>query len=113
MANKAKGEVGFEVDGKSYTLVFSINALCELENQLGGDVANIAAAGFGGIKRYSTLRATFWAGLTDHHPNMTLQAVGKIINALGIQKADELAGEAFKLAFPPANGPLADAPAGA
>jgi hypothetical protein len=112
MANKQKGEVVFEADGKAYTLTYSINALCELESAFDGTVTDIFAA-TSGKKRFTTLRTVFWAGLTDHHPGLSLVDAGKIMHALGLNKADAVAGEAFRLAFPERkedqDGPLAKA----
>jgi hypothetical protein len=97
--SKAKGEVSIEADGKRYTLAFSINALCELEDKLGESVADIGSLAAKG-KRFSTIRTVFWAGLHDHHPDLTLQDAGKIISAMGIEAADAAVAEAFGLAFP-------------
>jgi hypothetical protein len=111
MANKLKGEVGFEADGQSYTLVFSVNALCELEDKLGASVSDIGGLLTRG-KRFSTIRTVFWAGLVDHHPDLALKDAGRIITAIGIEQADALIGEAFGLTFPEAKAlPLASKPA--
>jgi hypothetical protein len=96
---KAKGEVSVEADGKTYTLVFSINALCELEDKLGASVSDIAALSTNG-KRFGTIRTVFWAGLQEHHPDLTLKDAGRIITAMGIPAADAAVGEAFSLTFP-------------
>jgi hypothetical protein len=105
MANKLKGEVGFDVDGARYTLAFSINALCELEEKLGGAVVDLGTMMTGG-KRFSTMRSVFWCGLTEHHPELTEKEAGKIMTAIGFNKADALIGEAFALAFPEVTPPL-------
>jgi hypothetical protein len=118
MANSVKGEVSVEADGETkgitfephsdrlpenlrgrYTLLFSINALCELEEKMGGAVTDIASLAMGG-KRFTTIRNVFWAGLRDYHPDITLQDAGRIITAIGLEKADEAIGLAFGLTFP-------------
>lgn len=99
MANKLRGEVGFEADGKSYTLAFSINALCQMEDRIGVSVADVGTA-LSGKRRYSTLRSLFWCALCDYHPGLTEQDAGRIMAAIGTNKADALVAEAFKLAFP-------------
>ena len=37
MVNAVKGEVAFEVEGRSYKLVLDFNALCEVEDVLGAE----------------------------------------------------------------------------
>lgn len=44
MANKYKGEVGVTVGGTQYTLRPSTNAMCELEEQTGKTLAQVAVA---------------------------------------------------------------------
>ncbi len=101
MGNRQKGEVGFEADGKPYTLVFSINALCELEDRMGEAVSGIDSLA-SSRKRFRTIRTVFLCGLLDHHPELTEREAGRIIDAIGIERADALVGEAFALAFPEA-----------
>ena len=43
MGNPYKGEVQFTAGGKSYTLYFSINAMCELEEALGDGIVQLAS----------------------------------------------------------------------
>ena len=105
MANPVKGAVSFEAAGKSYTLSYSINALCELEEMLGEGVTEVAAkmGGKGGT-RLSLIRALFWAGLRDHHPEVTIVESGELMREYGIQETSEIVGRAFMLAFPQADG---------
>jgi hypothetical protein len=97
--SKAKGEVSIEADGTRYTLVYSVNAICELEDRLGEGVAALANLGANG-KRFKTIRTVFLCGLLDHHPDLTEKDAGRIIDAVGIDKVDAAVGEAFGLAFP-------------
>lgn len=111
--SRAKGEVSLEADGKRFTLVFSVNALCELEERLGEAVSDIGSLASKG-KRFSTIRTVFLCGLLDHHPDLTERDAGNIISAIGIDKADAACAEAFALAFPEAKAvPLALSPSGA
>lgn len=110
--SKLKGEVSVEADGQRYTLAFSINALCKMEDMFGEAVGDIATLGNKG-KRFNTMRNVFWCALADHHPDLTVDDAGRIITEIGIAKADELVGEAFALAFPEVKAsPLAGKPAG-
>lgn len=103
MANPHRGSVALQAGDQAYTLSFSVNAICELEAELDKPVAEIIAA----IQdprqlRLSTVRALVWAGLRDHHPDLTVQDAGTMITDAGIQNVVEKVGEAFRLAFPEA-----------
>lgn len=97
MANREKGEVSFEAGGKQYTLRYSSNALCELEDALNLGINDIIAR----MKnmRVKDARAIFWAGLTDNHPDIDLKAAGRMLDEIKIEKATSLITEAFSLAF--------------
>jgi hypothetical protein len=94
--SSATGEVGFEADGKRYTLCFSVNAICELEDALDISFEEIRT-----FKKKTKLgRAMFWAAMTDNHPDLTLKDAGKIMAAVGDTRSSELVMQAFSLAFP-------------
>lgn len=104
MGNPHRGEVTFEVEGKRYTLSFSANALCEMESALNLGVNEIAARlGQAEKLRITTVRAVFWAGLTDHHDGITIKDAGALLTQIKMPRAVELIGEAFALAFPEAS----------
>jgi hypothetical protein len=100
--SKATGSVGFEADGKRWTLCYSVNALCEMEDALGKSVAEIGATLSDATKAGAKfMRAVFWAGLTDHHPDLTIKDAGALMQGIGgITRATALFSEAFALAFP-------------
>lgn len=100
-ASAARWQTSFAADGKTYTMVFSINALCELETDFDDVVAEVAGVLSGsGKKRLTTLRKVFRAGLSDHHPEMTERQAGLLMTAIGPQAAFAKVAEAFALAFP-------------
>ncbi|RZJ01815.1 MAG: hypothetical protein EON90_02060 [Brevundimonas sp.] len=106
MANKAKGEAGVEIGGKTYTLVFNVNALCEVEYILDKSTDRILEA-LTHSPPLNVVRALLWGGLRQHHPDLDLIAAGDLIEQMGgggvaLQKI----GEALQSAFP-------DAPEGA
>jgi tail tube GTA-gp10-like protein len=110
MANPHKGEVEFTVDRTAYTLSFSINAMCELENALGGNVVELAGMMADPSKMtFNKIRAVFWAGLLDHHDGIDEVAAGRIMKDVGFAAAAELIVKAFTVAFPEVQGsaPLA------
>ena len=105
MANRYRGEVGFEADGQQYTLRLSFNALCALEGKI-GQTFNVVIAAMADPARMSfvNIRALLWAGLLHHHRTMTIDAAGDLIEAVGIAEAVGLIGEAVALAFPQPEG---------
>lgn len=100
MANRFKGEVSFDCGDKPYIMRFSANALCELEDALGMGVNAVATQmSDPSTMRLTMVRTVFWAGLRDHHPDVTLHQAGEIITDLSLTKAMELVSKAFELAF--------------
>jgi hypothetical protein len=102
MANPQKGEVSFEAGGASYTMRLSVDALCALEEATGkGVVALSAELSDPARLRMSTVRHVVWAGLREHHPDVSLKAAGElIVEAGGLAKMMEHVSLAFQRAFP-------------
>lgn len=97
MANPVRGEVAFKVADAEYTLKFSTNAICELEERLDKGLNVIVA----NMERLSTVRALLWAGLKAKHPDITMAQAGEIIDRCGMAQATEVIGQALTAAFPP------------
>jgi tail tube GTA-gp10-like protein len=109
MANAKKGEVEFTHDKKVYTLRYSINAMCELEDRMGQSVVAIGALmSDPGRVKISMMRTMFWAGLRDHHEAMTEADAGRLMDGIGLVEAGQMIAKAFEAAFPEAqtSGPL-------
>lgn len=105
MANPHRGSVALQAGDRAYTLSFSVNALCELEDLLGQPVAQIAGSlNDPGNVRMSTVRALIWSALRDHHAEVGLEGAGEIATEAGITSCMEAIGKAFKLAFPESEG---------
>jgi hypothetical protein len=99
--NVAEKEATFNFSDKTYTMIFSINALCELENDYDDVFAEFAGLLSGsGKKRNTVLRKVFRAGLSDHHPEMTERQAGLLMTAMGFHAALTKVADAFTLAFP-------------
>lgn len=106
MANVHKGDVTLRAGERSYTLRFSIDALCVLEDACGGKgiVALSAELSDPSTLRLGLLRKVLWAGLRDHHPEIDEKAAGEIIpEAGGLAVVMAAVNTAFELAFPPAD----------
>ena len=102
MANPHKGEVEFTVAKTVYTLHFSINAMVELEEAMGGIGITELAMQMGDPSKFKLkdLRTIFWAGLRDHHEAMSAVDAGRLMSELGMVEAMQLVAKAFTLAFP-------------
>lgn len=96
MANPHRGEVAFEVDGKSYTLTFGTNAICELEAAMDKGIDEIAQS----MSRLSVVRGMLWAALRTHHPEITLVDAGAIIDKVRRNAAMKAINEALAVSFP-------------
>src|SRR5690606_11174855 len=89
----------------AYTLSFSINAVCELEDALDMPVAGIVAQLNEPEKvRMSTVRTIIWAALRDHHNEVDEKAAGAIATEAGVPTVMAKIGEALALAFPAQEG---------
>jgi hypothetical protein len=102
-----------EANGKAYRLIYTTNALCQLEQHLGVDVAE-ALSGLANRGSISLIkaRALFWAALIEHHPSTTIDDAGKIMDRIGLAAATALIPKIIEQAFPasPASGSAGGAP---
>ena len=103
MANPLKGEVPFDLDGTSYTLLFSCNAICELEAELDKGIVEIGNLLADPTKlRMAHVRALIWAGLRERHSEISIKEAGDLVIRLGLMQATELIARALTAAFPEA-----------
>lgn len=100
MANRERGELGFECGERRFVLKYSVNALCELEDALGMSIRQFASLFKEpeGI-RLKQVRAAMWAGLLEKQPGVTQQQAGTIIEEITMMKAMDLVGQAMQAAF--------------
>lgn len=100
MANSKRGQVDLKAGEAVYRLSFSINALCELEDETGKSVNELVAEMNVPNPRLSMIRMLLWGALRDHHEAVTLRQAGEIAGDAGMQATGEAVGKAFELAFP-------------
>lgn len=112
MANPYRGAVDLKVGDRLYTISFSVNAICELEEFFDGKPVGeiVAELGDGSQARMTTIRALIWAGLLDHHSDVDLKEAGKIASDIGVTPCMEAIGRALELAFPTAEAKAAPRP---
>lgn len=84
MANLQKGEVSLLVGDEAFTLSYSVNAFCHLEEVLGRSFNDLVQDLSNPAKLSMIhLRHFVHAGLLDHHPELTLKDAGRIITQAG------------------------------
>lgn len=87
MANRHRGEVALEIEGKVYTLHAGINAVAEAENVFSTadrrvTYQEIAQHAINGSVTH--IRALIWAMLRKHHRDLSLSDVGDLIDLAGM-----------------------------
>jgi hypothetical protein len=110
MGNAAKGQTSLNVDGVDFTLAFTANAMCELEEATGQSVPKFLA-GLEDPKNppgFTEIRLLLWAGLLDQH-GMTLKEAGQLIDAVGLDAMGDKMATAMARSLPDPDA----APAGA
>jgi hypothetical protein len=101
----ANGEAAFDALDRRWVMVFSINAICALEDEFDKPITDIGELLSDKSKvRMSHLRSVFRAGLIEHQPDVTLGQAGAIMTDLGTEKAGEMIERTFAAAFPDAKG---------
>jgi hypothetical protein len=96
MANKHRGEVEIFLD-KKRTLKYNMNALVNLEDELGHSITQIDSENMG-IKRIVQM---FWAGMLHEMPDLTLKEAADLMDYSSLDEISKKVTEAFELAFEP------------
>lgn len=96
MANPHRGEVALVAGDQTYTLVYTTNSLCELEESLGQSIEQIV----NNMNHFKVRRAVVWAGLMKHH-KMSITEAGDVMDAAGVPATVEAVEKAITAAFPP------------
>ena len=101
MATKHRSST-VEIEGKSYSLTFDINALIWLEDELHTDLDELDAAlqaakveGSVSLTQLKLLRAMFFAGLRRDQPDLTLEDAGALIFTTNAAEVSEAVGKAM------------------
>ncbi len=102
MANPHRGAVALEAGEKVYSLRFTTNSICELEDHFGGKGISQIVVEMQGQPSMKLVRAMIWGALIDGHPNLTMKEAGTILDEVGIETITEKLGEALKRYFPDA-----------
>ena len=100
MGNPLRGEATFEVDGKQYRVRFSWNAAAEYEEAAGKPLSDALFDIARERLSARSLRAMLWAGLQEHHQDVTLKEAGRLIDKMGRKEAQRVMGVALRYFFP-------------
>ncbi len=90
MANKQRGIVEIELD-KKRNLRYTMNALAEIEDQLGVSITEVGDIDL----TVKNVRVILWAGLIHEDKELTQEEVGDMIDMGNFQYAQEKIAEAF------------------
>lgn len=105
MANPHRGAVALEAGGKVYSLRFTTNSICELEDSLGKPIMQIVSdmQGESGASM-KMIRSLVWAALLDGHPDMGPKEAGALIDEAGMETVTEKIGLTIQRFFPDQEG---------
>jgi hypothetical protein len=110
MANPHRGEATLRDGETEYRLRFHWNAAAEYEEVTGQTLSEALANVARRRVSAKAVRAMLWAGLREHHPEVTLAQAGQIIDHVGRTEANRVLGVALRYYFPELEdeGPPAD-----
>lgn len=83
MANALKGDVGAVIAGQQFVLRMDMNAMCELEAELGEPAAGVLGRMAAPQAFMRDIRAILWASLRRHHSGVTIEGAGDLLHEDG------------------------------
>lgn len=106
MGNPNRSEVDFTIsEGElagTYTIFFGTNVMAELEAFMGKPfIAFAAMLDDPELREMSAMRGALFCMLKRHHPEITLEAAGDIIDEFGFVDSMKAIAKCVQLAFPP------------
>jgi hypothetical protein len=100
MANPHKGEIEFEIGGKTYTYLLGSYGLAKLEQRMQKPWSAILASGYS----VEVTLAAFHAGLLLHHESITEKEASLLLDELSIPEFNKRFGAAMSEMFPDQSG---------
>lgn len=113
MPNPLRGEASFETEGRTYRLHYTWNAAADFEEVAGRPLSDALLDVAREKLSAKSLRAMLWAGLQEHHEEVTLKEAGRLIDRIGRREAQRVMGVALRYFFPelePEEGKAPDPP---
>lgn len=102
MANKVRGEIAADFEGKRVKLILHTNSICEIEEKTGVSIIEFVERLQVPKPKMSDTRLMFWAMLLEEKPDASLRDAGAVIEGLR-GRQDEVISNAILAAFPDAN----------
>ena len=99
MSNPLRGEATLKAGDVERTIVFDVNAFCELEAATGLGVNELVET-MQGSPSFTLLRQIFTAGLQAKHPGTTARDAGQIMSDAGLDQMTEALNKAMSAALP-------------
>jgi len=103
MPNPLKGEVSIGLGKETFTLFYDVDTLCVAEDLLNLSTAEILSGVTARKVRMGFMRGLLWAGLRQHHPDLSLVEVGERFlgpGGIGVSGAQVKILDALAAAFP-------------
>jgi len=89
----------FPLGDQKHILQFDVNAVCEAEEVFQEDISSVLE-NKDRMKQSRTIRVLLWAALLEHHPEITLRDVGKLIEEQGMDAIGKSIIGALHVAYP-------------
>lgn len=103
MTNAVRGLVTAELGGKTWSLEFTIDSLCQLEDLLDKTSVDILREVAQGNARLRLTRALIWAALRRHHSEITVEAAGELLRDPAGPAFAAAVSDAFLMCWPQAD----------
>lgn len=100
MANRERGAVEIEAFDRTFTLRFSFNAMCEIEDHFDKSFDEVMTSLNTKHPRLTTLRGVLWGAMCENEPRPSLQNIGELVDELGAEAIGAAIGKAMEAAFP-------------
>jgi hypothetical protein len=94
MANKHRGIIEVELGGKVRHIRYTMNALAEIEDNLGVPLSEMESVKM----TIKNVRVILWAGLIHEDKTLTIEEVGDMVDLENMEAVQEKVAEAFTMA---------------
>jgi hypothetical protein len=106
----ANGTTTIEAEGRVYNVSFSWNAAVRYEEAAKQTISDALLQIADRKLSVTSQRAMLWAGLEEHHEDVSLEDAGRLIDAIGRRECNRVFGVALRYFFPELGGESAAAP---
>lgn len=100
--NAVTGHAVFKCGGVDYVVRYGFEAYCAIEESMAEPLPQVLTELASGKPRLRLLGRVFYAGLREHHPEVTERLAGELIMQAGIPTALKAIENAIRASFPQA-----------